>query len=66
MKNNLPPGVTESMIPGFQDMFDNWEPIELACRDCGLWFEDHVPTIKYDSEGNDFEFYECPERLGNG
>lgn len=64
--SNLPPGVTEWMIPGNED-FDPWETDEdFVHKACGFHLDQHHEESYEDSYGNDYEGYRCPpEGLSN-
>lgn len=67
--SNLPPGVTERMIPGNEpDDYDDHtgqpdaevEEFDPACPHCGLRVEQHRETSVEDQYGNDYEILACP------
>lgn len=58
--SNLPPGVVESMIPGFDDDTTRVEFYEPPCPDCGLDSTEHVEKYVQDDNGNDGFLIVCP------
>lgn len=61
--SNLPPGVTETMIPGFHDESTEIEEYDPLCPECGCSYSDHT-QIEILRDGYLFEDYECPEVIG--
>lgn len=61
--SNLPPGVTEMMIPGFNDESTEIEEIDPLCMECGCSYSDHI-QIQVHHNGDVFDDYQCPEVIG--
>lgn len=61
MKDNLPPGVTQTIIDrmsGLEEYPISYE--EPPCSGCGKPQEDHLLLRRFSRKGDDFEIYVCP------
>jgi hypothetical protein len=60
--SNLPPGVTESMLPGWDDRGTELPEVESPCPKCGQDFDRHQEVHRTDANGNDGIDFDCPKR----
>ena len=56
--SNLPPGVTESDLPGYEDHVEI-EEIDYKCDVCGHPASDHI-TRQTEYAGNVYDVIHCP------
>jgi hypothetical protein len=59
--SNLPPGITESDLPGY-DEHEEIDEIDYKCDQCGHSYTDHI-TRPIEHEGNVYDVIHCPPKV---